>query len=257
MSRTCTTACAALRPMPMPRSWSSWPTAGASCTVGRADVAAVAREAGLSLEEAARQARYRFLIEVAEAGGASTLAVGYNADDQAETVLMHFLRGSGAAGLRGMLPRTALDEYRLSQAVSDGGQRRRADGNMGQVANLSYEVDLRSKCPRHVRRQRVRRFPRNGAVRIGICVHLRHRDGSTVTRGDPLVRSADPRVPASPRLLLVRPRPSIPRAEIEAYCADYRLAPRTDRSNEDTTFFRDRLRHELLPLLENLQPGHP
>ena len=66
------------------------------------------REAGLSLEEAARQARYRFLAGVAEAGGASTLAVGHNADDQAETVLMHFLRGSGAAGLRGMLPRDAV-----------------------------------------------------------------------------------------------------------------------------------------------------
>ena len=43
-------------------------------------------EAGLSLEEAARQARYRFLAGVAEAGGAATLAVGHNADDQAETV---------------------------------------------------------------------------------------------------------------------------------------------------------------------------
>ena len=94
---------------------------GLPCTVGRADVAALAREAGLSLEEAARQARYRFLAEVAEAGGATTLAVGHNADDQAETVLMHFLRGSGAAGLRGMLPKTPSDDYRLLQAVSDAG----------------------------------------------------------------------------------------------------------------------------------------
>ena len=72
--------------------------------------------------------------------------------------------------------------------------------------------------------------------------------------GDPLP-STDPRVHASPRLHLVRPLLSIPRAEIEAYCADYRLAPRIDRSNEDTTFFRNRLRHELLPILETYNPG--
>ena len=53
----------------------------------------------------------------------------------------------------------------------------------------------------------------------------------------------------------MRPLLSISRADIEAYCAAYRLAPRTDRSNEDTTFFRNRLRHELLPLLETYNPG--
>ena len=166
---------------------------GLPCTVGRIDVAALAREAGLSLEEAARQARYRFLAEVAEAGGASTLAVGHNVDDQAETVLMHFLRGSGAAGLRGMLPRTPLDDYRLFPAE---------DGDLGDPLSLS-----------------------------------------------------GPRVAVSPRLHLVRPLLAIPRTDIEAYCAEYRLAPRTDRSNEDTTFFRNRLRHELLPLLETYNPG--
>jgi len=53
---------------------------------------------------------------------------------------------------------------------------------------------------------------------------------------------------------LVRPILSIARADIEAYCVEYRLAPRFDRSNEDTTFFRNRLRHELLPLLEGYNP---
>ena len=53
----------------------------------------------------------------------------------------------------------------------------------------------------------------------------------------------------------MRPLLTIARAEVEGYCAEYRLAPRTDRSNEDTTFFRNRLRHELLPLLETYNPG--
>ena len=117
---------------------------GLPCTVGRADVAALACEAGLSLEEAARQARYRFLTEVVETGGASTLAVGHNADDQAETVLMHFLRGSGVAGLRGMLPNSPLDDYRLFQAVFHAGIGATAGGDVGQVANLSYEPTSRT-----------------------------------------------------------------------------------------------------------------
>jgi tRNA(Ile)-lysidine synthase len=170
---------------------------GLPCTVGRADVAALARDAGLSLEEAARQARYRFLVEVADAGGATKIAVGHNADDQAETVLMHFLRGSGTAGLRGMLPRTPLAEF--------GGQPSANEATNTRIA----QREIREFVP----------------------------DSWTA------------------RLHLVRPLLAIPRADIEAYCAEYRLAPRCDRSNEDTTFFRNRLRHELLPLLETYNSG--
>jgi tRNA(Ile)-lysidine synthase len=90
---------------------------GLPCTVTRVDVPALANEHRLSIEEAARRARYTFLSRVAEAVAASTLAVGHNADDQAETVLMHWLRGAGLAGLRGMLPLTALSDYRLLEGA--------------------------------------------------------------------------------------------------------------------------------------------
>ncbi len=86
---------------------------GLPCTVEQADVRRLAAEHHLAVEEAARRARYDFLGRVAETVGALTIAVGHNADDQAETVLMHFLRGSGLAGLRGMLPLTSLGDYRL------------------------------------------------------------------------------------------------------------------------------------------------
>ena len=55
-----------------------------------------------SFEQAARETRYGFLAEVASDVGASAVVVGHTADDLAETVMLHILRGSGLHGLRGM-----------------------------------------------------------------------------------------------------------------------------------------------------------
>ncbi|MFL7839651.1 MAG: tRNA lysidine(34) synthetase TilS [Candidatus Promineifilaceae bacterium] len=68
------------------------------------DVPEIAKREGWSLEEAARNARYQFMAQVAQEAGARLVAVGHNSNDQAETILLHFLRGSGLRGLRGMLP---------------------------------------------------------------------------------------------------------------------------------------------------------
>ena len=152
-----------------------------ACTVERADVPLLANEHRLAVEEAARRARYAFLGRVAREQGAGAIAVGHNADDQAETVLMHWLRGSGLAGLRGMLASTPLGDYRL--------------------------LDL-----------------------------------------------ADPK-PANLDERLVRPLLSVTRAEIEAYCHDHGLQPRFDRSNLDTTYFRNWLRLTVIPLLARHNPN--
>ncbi len=69
-----------------------------------ADVGVHRRKAGLSIEEAARELRYAFFARAAEKVSAKVVLVGHTADDQAETVLMHILRGSGLTGLRGMQP---------------------------------------------------------------------------------------------------------------------------------------------------------
>lgn len=78
---------------------------GLEATIEGRDVAAYQRTRHLSLEEAAREVRYSFLKEVAAVVGATKIAVGHQADDQAETVLLNLLRGSGLTGLKAMVPR--------------------------------------------------------------------------------------------------------------------------------------------------------
>jgi len=75
-----------------------------SATMEYGDVPAYAEEHRLAIEEAARRVRYLFLGRVAREVDAQCVAVGHNADDQVETIIMHWMRGSGLGGLRGMLP---------------------------------------------------------------------------------------------------------------------------------------------------------
>ena len=77
---------------------------GLPVTLGKEDVKSYMAGRGLSTEEAAREVRYAFLSRVAAEQGAACVALGHTADDQAETVLMHILRGSGLTGLAGMSP---------------------------------------------------------------------------------------------------------------------------------------------------------
>ena len=152
------------------------------CRIDSQNVATLATERKQSIEEAARQVRYGFLWRVANEVGATKIAVGHNADDQVETVLMHFLRGSGLGGLRGMLPAIEITALRL---------------------------------------------------------HSQDRPASDL----------------QPAPKIIRPLLELRRAEIEAYCREHGLSPRQDYTNQDTTLFRNRLRHELIPYLETYNPN--
>lgn len=115
------------------------------------------RRRGESTQEAARRLRYAALRRTAAQIGATRVALGHHADDQAETVLMRLLRGAGAAGL--------------------GGMRRR-------------------------------------------------------------------------RGMFIRPLLDVTRADVEAYCRMFRLPTRQDPTNLKTSYFRNKVRLQLLPLLE-------
>jgi tRNA(Ile)-lysidine synthase len=133
------------------------------------DVRAYAEQEKLSVEEAARNLRYRFLMQQAHRFNAQAVAVGHTADDQVETVLMHFIRGAGLAGLKGMSYRTILQIF-------------------------------------------------------------------------------DPHIP------IVRPLLDTWREETVVYCAANGFRPRHDPSNASLDFFRNRLRHLLIPTLESYNP---
>lgn len=137
--------------------------------VESADVGLYARQKKLSIEEAARELRYRSLFAQARRHQAQAVVVGHTADDQVETVLMHFIRGAGLNGLKGMQYRTLLPAF-------------------------------------------------------------------------------DPEIP------IVRPLLDIWREETVAYCASHDLQPHYDPSNDSLEFLRNRLRHELIPVLEMYNP---
>ena len=143
---------------------------GVAFTTERADVPSFQRTHRLSPEEAAREVRYGFLAQVASERRADAIALGHTSDDQAETVLMNIMRGSGLTGLRGMEPTT---------------RRTFAEGEV----------------------------------------------------------------------LLVRPLLSASREDTLSYCRALGLEPRLDLSNQSTELRRNRVRLELLPLLEEYNPA--
>jgi tRNA(Ile)-lysidine synthase len=105
---------------------------GVPAVVRRVDVYEVARQERRSLEDAGRTARYAFLDDVAASHGANAVALAHHSDDQAETVLLRLLRGSGGSGLCAMSPRSAgryvrpllclnrseIEEYLMARALS-------------------------------------------------------------------------------------------------------------------------------------------
>ncbi|MBI5195405.1 MAG: tRNA lysidine(34) synthetase TilS [Nitrospirae bacterium] len=79
-------------------------TLGVEFHLKKIDVRGYAKEGKLNIQNAARELRYRVFGELLHEITASKIALGHNADDQAETFLMRLLRGSGQRGLSGIPP---------------------------------------------------------------------------------------------------------------------------------------------------------
>ena len=97
---------------------------------GSGDTRSLAEREGLSTEEAARRLRYEFLNKAAEDGGYDAILTAHHADDNAETVLLNLVRGTGSAGLAGIpqvrgnicrpflrIPRAELAAYAAAHGV--------------------------------------------------------------------------------------------------------------------------------------------
>ncbi len=84
-----------------------------------ADIPGLAKEKGLTEEEAGRQFRYECFEKVCREEGLDCIAVAHNRDDNAETVLFNIVRGSGISGLRGISPVRDLDGIKLIRPLLD------------------------------------------------------------------------------------------------------------------------------------------
>ena len=122
---------------------------GIPTTIERRDVAARCTAEGWSLEDGARRMRYQFFLEVSRRHAATHIALAHTADDQAETVLMRILRGSGLLGL-GAIPMTRpLDEMWIVRPLLEVWRREVVD--YLQVQGAAYRDDASNRDPRFVR----------------------------------------------------------------------------------------------------------
>jgi len=124
---------------------------GIEFVIDREDVAAVAAKNKWNLEDAARRLRYAFFERVVQEGRGTKIAVAHTADDQAETVLAHLLRGTGPTGLAGIYPvvgcivRPLLGERReaLREYLRGLGQSWREDSTNLDVRRMRAKIRSR------------------------------------------------------------------------------------------------------------------
>ena len=123
---------------------------GLKTYVGRGDVKKLSALQNLSIEESARKARYQFLLRVAKKHDYSVVLTAHNANDNAETLLLNLMRGSGVSGLAAIPPVRPLAEGVIVARPLLGTERSQIEAYAGEVG-LEWREDSSNKSLKHTR----------------------------------------------------------------------------------------------------------
>ncbi len=151
------------------------------------DIIEIARERKVSLEEAARDERYKFFESAAEKMGANIIAVGHNADDNAETILHRIIRGTGITGVGGIRPKRKLTPVSTIGLVRPLLFTWRKDiVAYLEAENLSYRIDSTN-----IEKDKLR-----NRIRMGLIPHLEENYNTKIKRslvmlGETAVQNCD------------------------------------------------------------------
>ena len=115
------------------------------------NVPAYMEETGLGAHDAARKIRYQILLEEAEKWNSDRIALGHHANDQAETILMRILRGSGVHGLAGIPYTRDMDQVKVVRPLLD--VTRKEIENYCQIRSIPYRTDLSNLSTKYFRNE--------------------------------------------------------------------------------------------------------
>ena len=110
-----------------------------------------------AIQQTARQARYRLLVDAARKAGASHILTAHTLDDQAETVMIRMARGSGLTGLGAMARRTRLEGLILLRPLLDLPKARLVA--TAQAAKIPFVNDPSNRDPKFTRARLRRLMP--------------------------------------------------------------------------------------------------